>query len=84
MESVYSRFQRENLEGRAREEGLSAPLKDRVCIEEAGGTLVEAKQNGLYRYKNPPMVYRITSSAKTRRCEGSVRPSVWAVLDPRH
>jgi hypothetical protein len=40
MESGYSRFQRANREGRDREEGLSAPLKDRVCREEVGCTLV--------------------------------------------
>jgi hypothetical protein len=32
MESVYSRFQRENREGRDREEGLSAPRKDAVSV----------------------------------------------------
>jgi len=32
MEAGYSRFQRENREGRDREEGLSAPLKDTVSV----------------------------------------------------
>jgi hypothetical protein len=32
MESLYSRFQRENREGRDREEGLSAPIEARSFL----------------------------------------------------